>query len=61
MANPKTISLKRDLALDFLKGFSSYPTKLMTNDPWRGQLNYDRALFLATWSDINYTAIAIYK
>jgi len=41
-------------------GSSSYPTKLLVNDPWRGQLIYDRALFLATWAYLNYTAIVVY-
>ena len=41
-------------------GSSSYPIKLLVNDPWRGQLVYDRALFLATWAYFNYTAIVVY-
>ena len=41
-------------------GSADNPTKLYVNDPWRGPLVYDRALFLATWAYLNYTAIVIY-
>lgn len=40
-------------------GSSSNPTQLLVNDPWRGQLIYDRTLFLSTWSYMNYTAIVV--
>jgi len=48
---------------EVVRGFAGpadNPTKLYVNDPWRGPLVYDRALFLATWAYLNYTAIVIH-